>query len=126
MSALLRHFERDAVLACAAMAVVAGFWPGGGWPLAGSVVAGGLLSAVSYRGVKSGVDAALGGPVGRPWALVKFFTRYAILAVAAYVMLARFRVSPVGLIAGASSLVIAAGAAAARFVFLARRPGNPD
>ncbi len=126
MSALLRYFERDAILACLVMAVAAAFWPGGGWPLAGSVVAGGLLSAVSYRGVKAGVDAALGGQAGRPWALVKFFTRYAILAFAAYVMLARLRVSPVGLIAGASSLVIAAGAAAARFVFPARRPGNPS
>ena len=126
MPDLMRHFERDAILACVAMAILGGFWPGGGWRLAGSVAAGGLLSAVSYRGVKSGVDAALGGPGGRSWALVKFFTRYAILAVAAYVMLARLRVSPVGLIAGASSLVIAAGAAAARFVFLARRPGNPS
>jgi hypothetical protein len=45
---------------------------------------------------------------------VKFVTRHAILAVAAYVMLARLRLHPIGLLVGASSLVLAAAAAMAR------------
>jgi hypothetical protein len=39
---------------------------------------------------------------------VKFFTRYALLAVAAYVMLTRFRLHPVGVLAGATSPFLAA------------------
>jgi hypothetical protein len=38
---------------------------------------------------------------------VKFFTRYAILVLAAYVIMARLRLPPVAVFAGASSLVIA-------------------
>jgi hypothetical protein len=78
------------------------------------VVGGGALAAVSYRGLKGGIDAAIGagqmgGKAGRGAAigLVKFFTRYGILAVAAYVIMARLRLPPVAVIAGASSLVVA-------------------
>src|SRR5690242_6788852 len=86
-----------------------------GWRAASGlgVVAGGGLAAVSYRGIKGGIDAltaaAAGGAGGSRAAigLVKFFTRYAILAVAAYVIMARFRLPPVAVIAGASSLVVA-------------------
>lgn len=39
---------------------------------------------------------------------VKFFTRYALLAVAAYVMLTCFRLHPVGILAGATSPFLAA------------------
>jgi hypothetical protein len=40
--------------------------------------------------------------------LVKFFTRHAILALAAYVMMVRLHLDPVGLLAGVSSLAVAA------------------
>ena len=39
--------------------------------------------------------------------LVKFFTRYAILAAVAYVIMARLGLPPVAVIAGASSAVVA-------------------
>jgi hypothetical protein len=61
-------------------------------------------------GSKDATDAGAGGGGGaKPVAigLVKFFTRYAILAVAAYVIMARLRLPPVAVFAGASSLVIA-------------------
>jgi hypothetical protein len=120
----LRRFERDAILGCVALASAALLWPGGGAWLAASVAGGGLLAATSYRFIKGGVDAvAIGGT--RPAALVKYFTRYGILAVAAYVMLARFRLHPVGLLAGASSLVVAAGVAAARALRPVSRSGPP-
>jgi hypothetical protein len=118
------HFERDAVIACLLMAVVALVLPHGGAWTAVSVLCGGLLSGVSYRGIRNGVDAALSGQKGRVMPLVKFFTRHAILASLAYVMLARLRVSPVGLLAGASSLVAAACVSAARVIVTDRRPEN--
>ena len=78
------------------------------------VLGGGLLAAVSYRAIKGAVDAAMDAQ-RRPAALVKFVTRHAILAVAAYVMLVRLRLHPIGILVGASSLVLAAAVAAARF-----------
>ncbi len=49
-------------------------------------------------------------------ALGKMVGRYALLAVLAYVMIARLRVHPVGLVVGASSLVVAATVEAARWL----------
>jgi hypothetical protein len=76
--------------------------------------------AISYRGIKGGIEAAAGaaagrrGGIGLAVGLVKFFTRYAILAVAAYVIMARLTLPPVAVIAGASSLVVAVGIEAFR------------
>jgi hypothetical protein len=100
-------------------------WAVSGWWMAVSVLAGGALFAVSYGALKGAVRGAGNGGSPGGWTLVKFFTRHGILAVAAYVMLSRLRVSPVGLIAGASAPVLALGAAAARAIIPARRPGNP-
>jgi hypothetical protein len=50
----------------------------------------------------------------RALGLVKFFTRYAILAVAAYVIMARLRLPPLAVFAGASSLVVAVAVEAVR------------
>jgi hypothetical protein len=112
-SRLLRDFEVDAVAAAAALALGALVWPGGGVGLAGAVLAGGALVWGSFRTLKASVDAALEGG-RRPATLVKVFTRYGILAVAAYVMLARLRLHPVGVVIGASSLALATVAAAIR------------
>lgn len=110
----LRRFERDGVVAAVLLASVAAIWSGEARaPL--SVVGGGVLAAISYRAIKGGVDAVAAGGRGRA-ALVKFFTRHAILAFAAYVMLVRLRLHPLWVMAGASSLVAAAVAAAARFL----------
>ena len=110
---VLRRIERHSVIACAALAVAAGIVTRGVEAPLG-VLGGGALVAISYRGIKAGistvVDTGTGGGGGsRPVAigLVKFFTRYAILAVAAYVIMARLRLPPVAVFAGASSLVIA-------------------
>ena len=121
---VLRRFERDAVLACLLLAGVALAWPWGGPWAAASVAGGGLLAAASYRATKGGVDALSEGG-SRGGGLVKYFTRYGILAVAAYVMLARLRLHPVGVVAGASSLVIAAGMAALRLLWSSSRSGHP-
>jgi len=108
----LRRIERHSVVACGLLA--AGAWlltRGRAAPL--GVVGGGLLVVISYRGIKAGINV-LADPAGdadrgvrTAIGLVKFFTRYAILAGAAYVIMARLRLPPVAVCAGASSLVIA-------------------
>ena len=103
--------------ACAVMTAVAWVIARGNLTAPIGVVGGGALVWISYRGIKSGVDVLVGrvkGRVGVAVALVKFFTRYAILAVAAYVIMARFRMHPLAVIAGASSLVVAVAVEALR------------
>ena len=107
------------------MAGAAALAPFGGLVAAAGVLGGGTLAGVSYRGVKAGVYGAGPDGAGRLPALVKFFTRYAILALAAYVMLARLRLPAWAVAAGASSLVIAVAIAAARAIGSVSRPGNP-
>jgi hypothetical protein len=113
---MLRRIERWSIIACATMAAAAWAFTRGGWAYPLGVAGGGVLVAISYRGIKAGIDllTAASGPVGAGQShraaavgLVKFFTRYAILAVAAYVIMARLRLPPVAVIAGASSLVVA-------------------
>jgi hypothetical protein len=94
------------------------------------VLSGGLLVAISYRGIKAGISALVhasspegGGPRRVAIPLVKFFTRYAILAVAAYVIMARLRLPPVAVVAGASSLVAAVTFEAIRGI---AKPGTPQ
>ena len=109
----LRRLERHSLTACAVLAVAAGIVTRGVEAPLG-VLGGGALVAISYRGIKAGitalVDAGAGGAAGARrvvFGLVKSFTRYGILAVAAYVIMARLRLSPVAVFTGASSLVIA-------------------
>ena len=120
---LTRRFERDAVV-IAALLVGCGFvWDGVGF--AAAVAGGAALAAYAYWGLRRGVDRALLGRNQGSWPLVKFFTRYAILAVAAYVMLARLRVSPVGFAVGVSWPVVAVAVTAARSFFPAGRQEHP-
>jgi hypothetical protein len=123
----LRRVERHAVLACAAMTVgaLAGWGP---WAAA-AVIGGGLLIALSYVSIGTGVTAvarrlasspAGGEGAARPpsagRAVLVVALRYALLALLAYVMIARLRLHPIGLLAGASSVVAAAGVEAVRFL----------
>ena len=93
------------------------------------VLGGGLLIAVSYWTIGSGVTALVdlaarprdGGRPERPprlaWTVTKVAGRYALLALLAYVMIARLRLHPLGLLAGASSVVAAAAVEALRLLF---------
>jgi hypothetical protein len=184
----LRYFQRDGVVACGVMALIALVVMRGQPDVAAGIIAGGVLMALSYSAIKGGVDAVVSvvasaglkaratsdqapadsdqalattepvsapadpadpAVVGRafrpaegpaegdpaniseittngdtpPRALsrgrlvsqaVKFFTRYALLAIGAYVMLTRFRLHPAGLLVGATSPFIAAVVLAAR------------
>jgi len=123
----VRLFERDAAVACLAMAVVALAIGRGRPDGAAGVLAGGALAGLSYWGLKGVVGAVVslagragneagseGGagaalPAGNRAVLaVKFLSRYALLAIGAYVMLTCFRVNPVGLVAGATAPFAAA------------------
>ncbi len=113
----LRRIERTGVIACAAIALV-GAVTDNGWRSAAAVVGGGALIAMSYGALRAAVDAAMQLPAAaadqpdhrrasRWWRLVKYITRYAILAGIAYVMMVRLRAQPMWMLAGATSLVAA-------------------
>jgi hypothetical protein len=152
---VIRRLQTGAVVWCAGATALSL----AGWPsrldVAAGIMAGGVLTAVSFYAIKSSIDAILGliplaptappppgtgsddtsptpGPVpgvvsqapqdraaGRRaavGALAKMAGRYALLAVLAYVMIARLRLHPIGLVVGASSLVASAALEAGRWV----------
>jgi hypothetical protein len=135
---LLRRIERTAVIACIVMAGAAFVLGGGRWSPVAGVLGGGLLVAISYRTIGSGVgglvellaggdrrpsaDADSGETAGAAaapgvaWAVTVVLGRYALLALLAYVMIARLRLHPLGLLAGASSFVAAASIEALRLL----------
>ena len=92
-----------------------------------AVIGGGVLAGVSYRAIQSGVTAmvdrltdANSGGRSRPavrWVVMKLTARYALLGFVAYVIIARLRLPPLGLLAGASSIVTAVAVEAVRFLF---------
>ena len=121
----MRRIARGAVLFCLAAAVAAA--PLAGWPVALGVLGGGVLIGISFytigQGVAALVLAATGGGTGRQAviaALAKLVLRYALLGFLAYVMIARLRLHPIGLLVGASS--VAAAAFVEAFRHLAKKP----
>ncbi len=120
---LFRRLGRTAVALCTLMTLVA--LAVAGVRVAAAVVGGGVLIAVSYFALGSstralgdlvsgqaGVDRAR---VARA-AMVRLVGRYALLGFLAYVMIARLRLHPVGLLAGASSVAAAAFVEAVRLL----------
>ena len=67
---------------------------------------GGVLIATSFLSIRGGVDD-IAAPRRAGRAILKLAGRYALLGFLAYVMIARLRLPPLGLIAGASSIVAA-------------------
>jgi hypothetical protein len=129
---LLRRIERTAIVACLAMALAALGLTRGDLRAALGVLGGGLLVAISYRTIGAGVSGLV-DLLSRPRAageadpppppvvrtgrtVVLVGARYALLALLAYVMIARLRMHPIGLLAGASSVVAAAAIEALRLI----------
>ena len=122
----LRGVERNALMICAVMAAGACFVrPRPGMAIA--VLAGGLLVGFSYWSLKTGVSALVAnltsgaGGADAPRRnltrqLAKLVLRYALLALLAYVMIARLRLHPWGLLVGASSVVAGVSLEALRLV----------
>ena len=122
---------RNTALACVALAIVFWVWKRN---LASpfGVLGGGLLIGLSFWAIRGTVDSLLsstpgvsrGSPEGAKadetgrkstgFALVKFFTRHGIVALAAYGMMVRLKLDPLGLLAGVSSLGVAVGVEAIR------------
>ncbi len=102
---MIERIARGTAIACAVIAVLFAAWRRDlAAPL--GVLGGGALIGLSFWAIRGTVDALIGGnPSG--FALVKFFTRHGILALAAYGMMVRLHLDPVGLLAGVSSLGVA-------------------
>ncbi len=107
--AFLARIERRAIWIAAGLAVLALVAPPAGPPVAAGVFGGALIGGVSYWAIKRGVsglsEAMVGGASARARsarALIMLVGRYALLALIAYVMIARLRLSPLGLLLGAS------------------------
>ena len=118
---LIGRVGRGAAVICAAATLVALAWRGP-WAAAG-VVGGGVLIGISFYTLGSGVGAivaaASGGATSRRTvvrALLELVVRYALLGFLAYVMIARLRLHPIGLLVGASSVTAAAVVEAVRLL----------
>ena len=128
---MIARIARDTALACLAIALVFFLFKRTlAAPL--GVLGGGLLIGLSFWAIRSTVDtlialqpslsrrsrdAATADETGlkRPrFALVKFFTRHGIVALAAYGMMVRLHVDPLGVLLGVTSLGIAVGVEALR------------
>ena len=88
-----------------------------------SVLGGGLLIGTSYWSIKSGLSGLVRAPAAngerhfrapRGRIALQLAGRYALLAFMAYVMIVRLRLHPLGLLAGASSIVAAVTVEAVR------------
>jgi hypothetical protein len=112
---LLARLQRNALVSCAVMTIAAVAITRG-WRAGVAVLGGGLLIGTSFLSIRGGVDdISARGRAGR--AVLKIAGRYALLAFLAYVMIARLRLPPLGLMAGASSVVAAAGVEALRLLW---------
>jgi hypothetical protein len=117
---MIARIARDTALACVAIAILFFFWKRNfASPL--GVLGGGALIGLSFWAIRGTVDALvelrLGGESTRrssAFVLVKFFTRHGIVALAAYGMMVRLHLDPLGLLAGVSSLGVAVGVEALR------------
>lgn len=124
---MLRRIGRTALVVCAGMTMLALFVSPSPLMSALAVMGGGMIAGVSYRAIQSGVTALVDRVTGAPspsrsrpavrWVVMKLTARYALLGFVAYVMIARLRLPPLGLLAGASSIVAAVAVEAVRFLF---------
>jgi hypothetical protein len=117
---VLERIARGTAIACVVIAVLFAIWKR---DLAGplGVLGGGLLIGLSAWAIRGTVDTLITlrtesetGRKSAGFALVKFFTRHGILALAAYGMMVRLHVDPLGLLAGVSSLGVAVAVEAFR------------
>ena len=117
---MIERIARDTAIACVIIAAAFAVWKRDlASPL--GVLGGGLLIGLSFWAIRGTVDTLIvlrsGGETRRissRFALVKFFTRHGILALAAYGMMVRLHLDPVGLLAGVSSLGVAVAIEALR------------
>ena len=133
---MIERIRRNTAIVCVVLAAMAGALSRDA-RMVGGVLAGGLLVLLALWALTGVVDAVAGTAlragaasapvtrelegkragkraVSRAFSLVKFFTRHAILALVAYVMMVRLHLDPVGMVVGVTSVVVAAILEAAR------------
>jgi hypothetical protein len=110
---VIERIARDTAVSCVVMAALAAAWFRDLF-VALSVLGGGLLIGLSFWAIKGTVDALIASRVtgessrkSTTFQLVKFFTRHGMLALAAYGMMVRLRLDPMGVLVGVTSLVVA-------------------
>ena len=117
---MLRRLERTALVFVILATAIGGVLGGLGW--AGGILGGGVLAATSYWAIRSSVDALVRTmarePVGARPGLARvaltLVGRHALLGLTAYVIIVRLRLHPVGVLIGASAVVLAAAREAVR------------
>jgi hypothetical protein len=114
---LLRRIGRRALVFATIAAALAALAPGRAFWNAAGVAGGAALALVSFWAIRRGVtgiaDAAISAPspaTRRRRMLLVFVLRYGLLAGMAYVMIARLRLPPIGLLCGASVTMLAVAA----------------
>ena len=126
--AMIERIGRDTALVCGFLALVAALWFR---TLSASlgVIGGGLLIGLSFWAIRGSIEAFVGlrsgGETSRKSArfhLVKFFTRHAMLALAAYGMMVRLQLDPVAMLLGVTSLGVAVAVEAVRSLRWRRFP----
>ena len=112
---MLDRIERRALVFAAIATALAMMAPGRAWWNAAGVAGGGALALVSFWAIRRSItgiaDAVLAAPTSRHRRMLTLFVlRYGLLAGMAYVMIARLRLPPLGLLCGASVTMLAAAA----------------
>jgi hypothetical protein len=115
---LLKRLRRNTLLACGAIALVALAIDPHRPAAAIGVIGGGVLVGISYAAVALTINAFMPSDGKsrrkRGFAALLFAAHYALLAFVAYVMIARLRLHPIGLLGGVTSFVVAAALEAGR------------
>jgi hypothetical protein len=120
-SEVLPRVLRNTFLTCIAMAIAAFVSRPEDPRLAFGVLGGGVLIGLAIWAIRGAVEQATTHDetgeirrISRTFALVKFFTRHAILALAAYGMMLRLHFDPLGLLVGVTSVAVAVAFEAGR------------
>ena len=111
---MIERLQRNALIFCLVMTVIVAVLARNVAAPA-AVLGGGALVAISFLSIRGGVDD-LAGRRRVGLAVLKITGRYALLGFLAYVMIARLRLPPLALMAGASSVVAAAVVEAVRLL----------
>ena len=125
---MIERIARNTAVVCVVLALIAAVWFRT-LSVSLGVIGGGLLIGLSFWAIGGSIDAFVGlrsgGETSRKRAgfhLVKFFTRHAMLALAAYGMMGRLQLDPVAMLLGVTSLGVAVAVEAVRSLRWRRFP----
>lgn len=124
----LRHIERlIPILAVVASAILAGF---GSWRAALGLLAGAAVAYINFRWLKSTVTALAdavtqsGSQASKPSVVLRFLTRFVLIALTAYVIFMRYPAAFHGFLGGLFVPVLAIFVETAVVVYASIRRGD--